>query len=74
MICYRDRQWCSQICGNLDCYRNLTPAESAAADRWWATWQQTGGEAPIDMRNMRDTKGCKASGGYMTPITAKVEP
>lgn len=25
MMCYRDRTYCAQSCGNLECSRNVTP-------------------------------------------------
>ena len=63
MICYRDRMWCSQTCANLECSRNMTPAEQEKADAWWATWKHDSA-TPIDMLDMRDSKGCTLAGGY----------
>lgn len=72
MICYRDRQWCSQKCSNLECSRNMTPAEQVKADAWWNEWK-TDYETPIDVRDMKDSDFCKASGGYMEPIEVERE-
>ena len=58
MLCYRDRTWCSQRCGNEECDRNFTDGERIAAIEWW------GGETfPIAFSNFK-TKDC----GYIEKV------
>lgn len=74
MICYRDRVWCSQTCGNLKCDRNLTLTELVKASRWWDTFKPGNKSGPpIDQIDMKDSKGCTQAGGYMETIEVEVE-
>ena len=34
MICYKDRAYCSQECGNTDCNRNVTDEVAKDAKIW----------------------------------------
>ena len=62
MICYRDKEWCSEShCANYDCTTNLTPEKVAYAQVWWngnkvkvEDWT----EAPIAFGNHKDTVNC----------------
>jgi hypothetical protein len=47
MISYKDMTFCNSSCGNIDCYRKLTPQVVNDAEVWW------GGEgAPIGISNL----------------------
>lgn len=35
MICFRDRTWCSRLCGNLECPHNFTAGDREQAAVWW---------------------------------------
>ena len=49
MLCYLDRQFCSQLCANSECSRNVNDDVRARARAWWGTE----GDPPIDMADMR---------------------
>ena len=34
-MCYGDKTWCSQKCGNKNCQSNFTKNEEAKAIKWW---------------------------------------
>lgn len=42
MTYYRDRAFCSAICGSTWCDRNFTPEQEIKADKWWGN-----GPAPV---------------------------
>lgn len=59
MICYKDRSWCSQKCGNLECDRNFTEEERKRAIAWWGGGENGPPVAYMDFR----TEEC----GYKEP-------
>lgn len=54
MITYRDRTWCAQRCGNLECVRNYTDKDRQN--------NENGVDLPLSIGDMRTTR-C----GYVDP-------
>lgn len=51
MMCFLDKTFCSQKCGNLECERNLTPEREKQAQTWWG-----GEDVPIALCDFRDVQ------------------
>jgi len=35
MICYKDKTFCSAVCGNTSCHRHFGSEQEAGALKWW---------------------------------------
>lgn len=35
MIGYKDRTFCSKVCGNYKCHRNITDEVKRGGEAWW---------------------------------------
>lgn len=53
MLCYRDKTFCSQLCANTKCCRNMNDEVMDRARAWWGTE----GEPPICFGDLR-TNDC----------------
>ena len=53
MICYKDRTFCDQDCGNRECPDNFNEDDYAEAKAWWGG----GDDVPIMFDNLK-TDAC----------------